>query len=397
MRPRVILFVANFFFSLMTALAVYILLPYLSTFMPAMYAGLVVAVGGLTALIFFPLLPRLVVRYGAQQLALIFALAEMVILFMLAAAPGAIPSILLIILMVALQPFLSYELDLLLEATGEGDGSKTGQVRAAFLTAWNMGSFVAPLLIGALLVNTDAYGHIFIAAAAMSVPFVVLFAARRLPSGAQEAPTSILDTIICVLHERDLLAVTTGHLILWLFYVWAPLYTPMYLHNVLGISWENLSWIFSIMLIPYVLIEYPAGWVADRFLGDRDLMFAGFIIAGGALASISFLTAASPLLLILGILLVSRIGAALIEAMTEGHFFRRVTEKDVNSVSIFRAVWPIAYVIAPIVGSTILFFGNYQILFLLTGGFIAFAGAITTLYIRDSRQLRLRATEVEFV
>lgn len=396
MRPRVILFVANFFFSLMTALAVYILLPYLSTFMPAMYTGLIVAAGGLAAVIFFPFLPRLVARYGAQQLALVFALIEMVILFVLAAAPGAIPSILLIILMVALQPFLSYELDLLLEATGEGDG-KTGRVRAAFLTAWNMGSFVAPLLIGALLVNTDAYGHIFIAAAAMSVPFVVLFAARRLPSGAEVVPTSMLDTIICILHERDLLAVTTGHLILWLFYVWAPLYTPIYLHNVLGFSWGDLSWVFSIMLIPYVLIEYPAGWVADRFLGDRDLMFVGFLIAGGALASISFLTASSSLMLILGILLVSRIGAALIEAMTEGHFFRRVTEKDVNSVSIFRAVWPVAYVIAPIVGSTILFFGNYQILFLLTGGFIAFAGATATLYIRDSRQLRLRATEVECV
>ena len=377
----------------MTALAVYILLPYLSTLVPAMYAGMVVAAGGLAALIFFPLLPRLVARYGAQQLALIFALAEMFILFMLAAAPGAISSILLIILMVAIQPFLSYELDLLLEATGEA-GNKTGEVRAAFLTAWNLGSFAAPLLIGALLVNTDAYGHIFIAAAAMSVPFVVLFAVRRLPSGVRAVPTSMLDTIICIFHERDLFAVACGHFILWLFYVWAPLYTPIYLHNELGISWENLSWVFSIMLIPYVLIEYPAGWIADRFLGDRDLMFVGFLIAGGALASIGFLTTTSSLLLILIILLVSRIGAALIESMTEGHFFRRVTERDMNSVSIFRAAWPLAYVIGPIVGSGILFFGNYQMLFFLTGGFVALAGMISTMFIRDSHVL-LRIPKIE--
>lgn len=377
----------------MTALAVYILLPYLSTLVPLMYAGLVVSAGGLAALIFFPLLPRLVARYGAQQLALIFSLAEMFILFMLAAAPGAIPSILLIVLMVAIQPFLSYELDLLLEATGEGDG-KTGEVRTTFLTAWNLGCFVAPLLIGALLVDSNAYGHIFIAAAAMSVPFVILFAVRRLPSGARTVPTSMLDTITCLFHERDLFAVTFGHLILWLFYVWAPLYTPVYLHNVLGISWEDLSWIFAIMLVPYVLIEYPAGWVADRFLGDKDLMFIGFLIAGGALASIGFLTTTSSLLLISIILLISRIGAALIEAMTEGHFFRRVTERDINSVSIFRAVWPLAYVIGPIIGSCILFFGNYQILFFLTGGFVAVAGIISTMFIRDSHVLP-RFTKIE--
>jgi MFS family permease len=394
MQPRTILLIANFFFSLMTALTVYILLPYLSTLMPTIYIGIVVAGGGLVAVIFFPFLPRLVARYGAQKLALVFALTEMIILFLLAATPGVVTSVLLIVFMVALQPFLSYELDLLLEAASAGEKG-VGRIRALFLTVWNAGTFVAPLLIGALLVNADTYSHIFIAAAAMSVPIVVLFTARRLPSDIPAEPTSMFDTIRCIFHTRDLVAVTFGHLVLWLFYVWAPLYTPIYLHTILGISWTTLSWIFSIMLIPYVLIEYPAGWIADRFLGDKYLMFTGFIIAGGALAAISFLKADSSPLLILSILLLSRIGAALIESMTEGHFFRRVTLKDVNSVSIFRAAWPLAYVIAPLIGSSILFFGNYQLLFLLTGGFIALAGTIATTFIRDSRPMRLKTADTE--
>lgn len=384
MSPRVILFFANFFFSSLTALTAYILLPYLSTLMSTAYTGLVVAGGGLAALIFFPFLPRLVARYGAQQLALVFALVEMITIFVLAAAPGLFASILLIIVMVALQPFLSYELDLLLEATGDTEGM-AGRVRALFLTAWNSGGFIAPLLIGALLVNTDAYGRIFIAAAAALVPFVVLFAARRLPRGAAPEPSPMSDTLACIFHNRDLTAVSIAHIILWFFYVWAPLYTPIYLHSVLGFSWTDLGWIFSIMLIPYVLIEYPAGWLADRFIGDKELMLAGFLVAGSALASISLLTASSPLILILCILVVSRCGAALIESMTEGHFFRRVTERDINSVSIFRGAWPLAYVIAPVTGSIILFFGSYQLLFVLTGAFVAIAGAIATFFIRDFR------------
>jgi len=376
------LFVANFFFSMLSALSAYILLPFLSTLMPAVYIGLVVAAGGLAAVIFFPLMPRLVVRYGAQQLSLIFALVEMIALFVLAAAPGAFASILLIIVMVALQPFLSYELDLLLEATGAAEGT-TGRIRAVFLTAWNMGSFVAPLLIGALLASSDAYGRVFLAAGAVMVPFIVLLAARHLPHGEIANPSRMRDTLSCILSNRDLVAVSIGHVVLWLFYVWAPLYVPVYLHSVLGFSWSELGWIFSIMLIPYVLIEYPAGWVADRFLGDKEMMFAGFLIAGGALASISFLTSSSSLLFILCILIVSRSGAALIESMTEGHFFRRVSERDVNSVSIFRGAWPLAYVIAPIAGSIILYFSNYQMLFLLTGGFVALAGIVATLFVKD--------------
>ena len=384
MSPRVILFFANFFFSALSALALYILIPYLSTLMPVAYTGFVVAAGGLTAVIIFPFLPHLVARYGAQQLALTFAFVEMIALFILAAAPGALASILFIIVMVTLQPFLSYELDLLLEASSDGEGM-TGRVRALFLTAWNMGSFVAPLLVGALLASSDAYGRVFIAAAAAMVPFIVLLAARHLPSGKVATPAAMSDTLSCILHNRDLTAVSIGHIILWCFYVWAPLYGTAYLHTVLGFSWTDLGWIFSIMLLPYVLLEYPAGWLADRFIGDKELMFAGFLIAGAALASLSMLTPSSSLILILCILVVSRSGAALIESMTEGHFFRRVTEQDVNSVSIFRGAWPLAYVIAPLIGSTILLVGNYQLLFVITGGIVALGGAIATFAIKDIR------------
>lgn len=384
MRPRVILCIANFFYSVLVALTIYILLPYLTLFVSATYAGLVVAVGGLVAVILFPFVPRLVARYGAQQLALVFALLEMIALFAVAAAPGAVASIFLIILMVALQPFISYQLDLLLESTDVAEGMM-GRVRAMFLTAWNTGIFIAPLLISALLSNSEAYGRVFIAAGAALVPFIVLFAARDLPKASPSAHVPMVDSLACILKDSDLAAVTFGHLVLWLFYVWAPLYVPIYLHNVLGISWESLGWIFSVMLIPYVLIEYPAGLIADRYVGDKEMMLVGFLVAGASLASISLITATTPLILILFILLMSRTGAALIEGMTEGHFFRRVAAGDVNSMSIFRGVWPLAYVIGPIIGSAVLFFGSYPMLFLLTGGFIAIAGATATLRIKDFR------------
>lgn len=384
MQPRTILYVGNFFFALFAALITYILLPYLSSFMPAAYAGLVIAGGAFVAVIGFPFLPYLVERYGAQQLALIFAIIEMVALLIIAAAPGAIAASILIALAISLQPLLSYELDLLLEATVAEEGT-TGRVRTLFITAWNVAALAAPLLLGALLADADAYGRMFLVAGAALVPFIALFATRRLPRSAPVKFSHMSDTLRCILRDRDLAAVTFGHFLLYSFYIWVSLYIPFYLHTVLGIPWSDLGWIFSIMLIPYALIEYPAGWVADRFIGDKELMLAGFLIAGGALASISLLTSTSSLLLILCILVISRCGAALIESMTEGHFFRRVSERDVNSIGIFRGVWPLAYLIAPIASSLILMFGTYEMLFVLTGGFIALVGAGTTLLIKDFR------------
>lgn len=382
MHPRAILFVGNFFFSIFTALTIYVLLPFLSSFMPAAYTGLVVTAGGVIAVALFPLLPRLVTRHGAQQLALVFAIIEMVALFALAAAPGAIAGSMLAIIAITLVPFISYELDLLLEAAAS-EKSEMGRIRTIFLTAWNSGALAAPLLLAALLDNTNDYYRVFIAAAAMLVPFIVLFAARSLPKGVSPKLSHMQDTLACMAHDRDLAAVTFAHFLLYLFYIWAPLYVPAYLHSVLGIPWSTLGLMFSIMLIPYALLEYPAGWIADRFLGDKELMFAGFIIAGGALAMLGTLSPDSSLSLILLILIGSRIGAALVESMTEGHFFRRVSAEDVNSMSIFRGIWPLANVIGPIVASLILYFGTYQLFFVISGGFILIVGAATTLLIRD--------------
>jgi len=384
MRPRTVIYIGNFFFSLFIALITYILLPYISSFMPASYAGLVIAGGALVAVILFPFMPKLVERYGAQRLVLVFATLEMFALLALATTPSPVTGIFLVAVAIALQPFMAYELDILLETTVAEEGT-TGRVRAIFLTAWNIAALAAPLLVGALLASSDAYGHVFFVSAVALVPFIVLLTVRDLPRGVPPRLSNMWSTLVCIMRDRDLFAVTFGHLLLYMFFVWAPFYTPIYLHVELGIPWSDLGWVFSIMLLPYVLIQYPAGLLADRVFGDKELMLAGFILAGLSFASIGLFTSSTPLIVIIIVLFVSRIGAALVEGMTEGHFFRRMSEKDVNAISVFRGIWPLTELTAPIIGSAILIFGNYQLFFILTGGFIVVAGVISALLIKDFR------------
>lgn len=385
MQARTTLALGNFFLTVVMTLINYVFISYLSSFFSETYIGLAIAGGSLFALVAFVFLPGIVARYGAQKVLLYLAFAEMFTLMAVAGLPHTPVSAALVILVMSLQPLLYYELDLLLEATIDGDGA-TARARTFFLTGGSAGSIVAPLMIATLLSGGEAYTTVFFAAAIVAVLFVVFFSARQLPKNAPPTLYHMRDTLVHIFRHRDLAAVTIGHFILYLFYLWAPFYVPAYLHGVLGIPWTTLGWVFSIMLVPYVLVEYPAGWLADRVLGDKWLMLAGFLLAGSALALISTITASTPLALIVAILIMTRVGAALTESMTEGHFYRRVSQQDIVSISVFRGVWPLANIVAPLIGSLIFSLDGFHYFFLITGSCVAIIGGMTALSITDFRR-----------
>ncbi len=384
MTSRAALYVSNLFFSISRELSTYILLPFLALLLPEPYAGLVICAGGVLSIVLFPFLPRFEARYGAQQLALLFAVFTLIGLLALAALPGKIAMLVGIVVVLALQPTTSYALDLLLEASTP-DHHSMGEVRTLFLTAWNLGALAAPLLLGAVLVDTNEYPHIFLAASVMLIPFIVILSVKQFPHSLGPKLSHMKDTVACIVRDRDLSSITFAHLLLYLFYVWAPFYVPLYLHVELGFPWSTLGWMFALMLLPYVLLEYPAGWIADHAWGDKEMLFTGFLVAGSALATIGFLTPESPWWMVLGILIVSRVGTSLVESMTESHFYRRVTAEDVNSISLFRGVWPFAYAVGPLIASMLLAVTSFQTFLLIAGSFIALAGMLTTLRIKDFR------------
>jgi MFS family permease len=387
MRTRAILSFGNFFASAHFFLIIYILAPYLATFMPAAQTGLVISFGAVITLCVFPFLPSLVGRFGPQKLATGLAISESIILLWLALSPSPVAAVLLVAFACSISPLLAYQLDLLLEATVKKE-SETGRIRTAFLTAGNTALLVTPLIIGTLLDGTNRYDRIFLVAALSLIPFIVLMLAQRLPQGHIPHGHDVRAACICVAKDRDLSAIAASMLILQLFYHLAPLYIPLYLHTVIGIPWSELGWVFALMLVPFVLVEYPAGVLADTKLGDRTLLLIGFVVTGLSFALIGLIRTSTPILVILGVLLATRIGAALVEAMVEGHFFRRVSEKDTNTVSVFRMMRPVGALIAPLTGSILLTLTNYQTFFAVTGVIVAVAGVVTASGVRSFRPVR---------
>ncbi len=385
MRTRIRLALGNFFSAAHFFLIIYIFGPYLSTLMPEQSIGFVISAGAVITLTVFPFMSRLVARFGPRRLATYGAIAEMFILLGLATAPPIpIIGMALVALAAALSPLVVYQLDLLLEATVAHEGT-TVRIRTAFLTAGNLALIIAPLLVGFLLGASEQYERVFLVAAASLLPFIALFMFDHIPEGLPPRVCDIRDTAKCLIWDKDMRAIMFANLVLQLFYHTAPLYISLYLHSVIGIPWSTLGWMFMIMVLPFVLVEYPAAELSERWFGDKELMATGFVVMGIAFATIGFLGAHTELWFILAILVASRIGAALVEAMSEGHFFRRVSETDAATVSLYRMARPAAALTAPLFGSALLVLGGYTVLFAVLGITVAVLGAIAAFLITDVR------------
>lgn len=384
MHPRTVLSVGNFFGATHFFLVIYVIAPYLALFMPEAQTGLVVSLGALITLSVFPFMPRLVRRFGARRMAIGLAFLQAVMVSVLALSPSMPFAILCVALVCATSPLVAYQLDLLLEAVTTEEES-TGRTRTLFISAASIALVIAPLLIGFLLDGTEEYWRVFLAASLSLTPFITLLLLEKLPEGEPPHLAAVRSTCFCLWSNPDLRAAALGNGVLQFFFHLAPLYIPLYLHTVLGFPWSDLGWIFAVMLLPFVFVEYPAGWIADHWIGDKELLIAGFIIMGVAFAAIGFITASTPLAVIAGILFVSRVGGALSEAMTESHFFRRVSERDANTISVFRMMRPVGALTAPLLASVLLVSGNYLFFFMVSGALIVALGVIATIPLRDVR------------
>lgn len=385
MKPRKVLALGNFFSSIHFFLVLYVIAPYLATFLPDEQTGLVISVGAVGTLIAFPFMPKITEYLGSKRGALIVASLLAVALFVLAQQPSFWIAAICLAFICAASPFIQFFQDLLLEGTNAST-DETGRVRTAFNTAGNIALILAPLCIGFLLDGGNQYWRVFLVAGISLAPFITLFLFEKLPEQIQFNHPKLLETCKCMLVDKDLRAAALGNLVLQFFYHLAPLYIPLYLHGTLGIAWSELGWMFTVMLLPFVLLEYPAGYIADRWIGDKEMLMGGFVLIGLSFGSLAFVTTATPMVLLLLALIGSRVGAAIVEAMVEGHFFRRVSSADSNTVTLYRMSRPVAALLAPLSASVLLLVTeSYLVFFLTSGTLLVLFGVLSAQHVKDIR------------
>jgi MFS family permease len=161
------------------------------------------------------------------------------------------------------------------------------------------------------------------------------------------------------------------------------IYIPIFFTKTIGFTLSESTLIISIALISFVLLQIPMGIIADKYIGEKEIMTAGLIIMGLSTMSIAFFDVHS-FYFWATLLFITRVGASMVEIMTDTYLFKKINDDSVNILGFYRAIRPIAYIISPILASVLLIFVDINYLFLILGIIVLF-GVKFSLGIKDSR------------
>jgi MFS-type transporter involved in bile tolerance (Atg22 family) len=136
------------------------------------------------------------------------------------------------------------------------------------------------------------------------------------------------------------------------------------------------------MLIPFVLIQYPLGVLADRKTGEKEFLIGAIALAGLSTAFIPWIDA-PDILLWCGILFMTRLGIAAIEVLRDSYFYKRIDGGDLDIIAFFRTSGPFSNIVAAIFIGLWLLFLPLSSVFLLPA-FILLLALIPAFLLEDN-------------
>ena len=357
---------------------------YLNLFLPLNYIGLflslVTAITIATSFIY----PRFIARHSISRLIFITYLGSIITSLILSSRG---PSWLILIAFIVRYlsfTFLMINLDIFLENISTN--RRTGIIRTQYLTTLNMAWLISPLLMGHIIGPNNNYPQIYYIGGLVLLAALIffIFTRHQLPHPRiHYQKQNIKKGIRKLMGHNDRRRIFLSSLVLQFFYALMSLYIPIYLHQYIGLSWPTLSIIFTIMLIPFVILELPAGALADRILGEKEMLMVGNIIMIISVIGIFLTSSTSPF--VWGVLLFcSRVGAALAESMQESYFYKKIDSHDTAVINLYRQNRPLGWLLASLTAFVVLSFCSLPAIFIvLVLGLIL--GLIPILGIRDTR------------
>lgn len=374
-------YLLTFLFTLHAATPAYVNSTFLAGKIGEEMVGFVYAGASAVTLIAFFFIGSLLKRRGDYDLTLTLMAFDFVATIGLAAlrTPWAIvAAFALNFLTISL---ISFDFDLLLESFSKN--SRTGTLRGNYLTVGNLAWIISPFITGLALKNGDYWRIYLISLAFLIVGFTVFRKFFKNFSDPDYTSLPLIATMRSLLRRPNICLIFGAGFILQFFYVLMVIYTPLYLHNHIGFSWQDLGIMFSIMLVPFVLLEGPLGRIADRWLGEKEFLAAGFVVTAVSTMLIAFVSAPS-FALWTGLLFMTRVGASMVEVMTETYFFKKINAGDAHIVAFYRALRPGAYVVAPALASLALSAISLPNLFLALA-VVVLAGLAFTIPLKDTK------------
>lgn len=323
-------------------------------------------------------LQRLISSVGVVRILLVSLTALIALSMFLSLGTPSWTGAIVLVIFIATTGTLWSVMDILLEDFSSD--RMTGRVRGFYLTITNLGFLFAPFLAIRVL-DTFGYEGIFTALIfGYSLVFFLLLTLRHHRTRLMPL-LNFRDTLKRALENKNLPRIYAVSLALEFFYVIMVIYAPIYLLNQ-GFQWNEIGIIFTIMLTPFVLFQYPLGILADTRIGEKELLLIALLCL--AIFTTVFATLHSHSLFPwAAVLFATRVGAAALEILRDSYFYKQIHSGDTDLVALFRTARPIANIVAVIAITIILLFFSLPSLFFLVAT-VAIGAFFLTLGLKDS-------------
>ncbi len=374
--------IIGFIYILHAAIPIYSNSSFLGLFANERTIGFIYMAGAAFSILCFLLAPVVIRRLGNYTMAIILVCLQMAVFYGLIASTSPQSLTIFFILQFGIVSIIGLTLDIFLESYT--NNSHVGAVRGLYTATLNASWVIAPL-IGSLIINgTNDYRGTYIASMALLLPLLYLihrnFPRFKDPNYTHLSPWQLAKHVSS---NKNWVKLFFANMILQTFYSWMVVYSPIYLNKTIGFGWEEIGIILVIMLIPFPLIQYPLGRLADKKYGEKEMLAIGFAIMAIATMALSLTTVRSILFWAI-LLFITRIGAATAEIMMETYFFKTVSPSDSATLGIFRITRPISYFLAPLIMIIGLLFLDERYMFVVIG-MMCLIGLYPALTIKDTK------------
>ncbi len=379
-----LVYLASIIFTFINLLTAYSSSTYLEQFISSQTVGLLFAISAALAIVLSLTLPRLLRHIGNVNCSLLLITGVSLALVCMGLALSTPLTLIAFVVYLALAPQIYLNIDIFLETLIGTDEGSTGSRRGLILTLMSVAAFVSPLAMGYIIGPENNFAHVYFVGAAAGLVLIALIVSRF---------RQFLDPVYTTILVRDMLrdarknvdirTVMAGQFLLQFFFTWAVVYIPLYLATTIGFDWPTISTILAAGLLAFVIFEYPIGYIADRHIGEKEMMALGFVFLTISSACMSFMASFGVVAWML-LMFTSRIGASLVEVTTESYFFKKVNGDEPNLIGLFRLMRPLANLAGTITGSIALLFLPFHFIFIVLAC-VMVSGIFITSFLTDTK------------
>ncbi len=278
------------------------------------------------------------------------------------------------IMFLATQILISFSFDIFFEHNSNRDSS--AKTRGSMVSLQHVGRMLGPIMAAVITVKMGMRAPYTVLMVLMVFCGILLYFSTKKFRDKSYIPGSIIKSFDAIKSRPAVRKSLFSLLMLHIFYALMVTFVPIYLSDVKNIGTESLGLIFTIMLTPFVLLGYPIGKQIDSGVSGRRMARTGIFIM--AITTLMFPFIETTSIVIWGaILLLSRVGAVMLETAGDGIFFKNINEEETELLGIMRDMQPLGYFIASFLSIIVLWVGQIDHIFYVVG-LILTLGIIST-------------------